>query len=100
MSGSGVVGAVLVTVALMLMNCGGRDTTNPSGADDGTTMTQGGGGSASVADACLGGAADGGCGGEAGERPLEPYARLRTACGRSVMVNRQGGAASICFHIK
>jgi hypothetical protein len=69
------------------------------------------GGSATVSSAGSGGTADsnecidsgvpeGGCGGEAGENPLQPYARLRTACGSNVTINRNGSPVAITFCLK
>jgi hypothetical protein len=89
---------VFVAVALLLVNCGGRDVSNPPGAVGGATAADGG--TASTADECSGGAPDGGCGGEVGERPLEVYARLRTACNLRVGINRRGAPISIDCHIK
>ncbi|HET9931999.1 MAG TPA: hypothetical protein VFQ35_14955, partial [Polyangiaceae bacterium] len=48
-------------------------------------------------------AQDDACTGEAGaggERELSAYARLRTACGAGVDVNRRGSRTTIGFNIK
>jgi len=84
---------------LALMSCGGRATSDPAQ----TPALPAGTGGATGADATIntcGGVADGGCAGEGGERPLEPYARLRPACSLSVQINRRGTPVSIDCHIQ
>ena len=98
MSGSQVVGGLLLLVLLLPWGCGGRTTADFLDATTGGAAVNGGAGNA--VDECAGGAPDGGCGGEAGEHPLQDYARLRTACGRNLLVNRRGAAVSTCFHIR
>jgi len=87
---------------VLLVACGGRaltDSSDASDATDGDAATSGG--TSNASEACLGGAPDpGGCGGAAGERPLDAYARLRTACSLNVKVNRRGGPVSIDYCIR
>ena len=82
-----------LSIAVLLIDCGGRTTSDSSSATADTAVVNGGAGN--TADQCLGGAADGGCGGDAGEHALEPYARLRTACRLPARVNRRGAPVSI-----
>jgi hypothetical protein len=97
----------LMLATAVLLHCGGKSVTDIAGSDDDTAA----GGSTVVSNAGSGGTADnngcidsgvpeGGCGGEGGEKPLEPYARLRTACGLNANVNRNGTPApiSLCFN--
>jgi hypothetical protein len=98
MSGSRVVGGLSIVVLLLLTDCGGRATADSASAAAGTAAANGG--AANAAGECLGGAADEGCGGEAGSRPLEEYARLRTACSLAVKVNRRGACVSVDTHIR
>ncbi|MEO8903164.1 MAG: hypothetical protein ABI488_13665 [Polyangiaceae bacterium] len=96
---AGNLKALMLAVGLTFVSCGGKSATDglaPDGGEGGATGT---GGSPS-ADACDdAGAADAGCGGEGGDHPLEPYARLRTACNTTVTVNRRGPPVRICDHI-
>ena len=93
------MGGVLLAL-FVLVSCGGRTLADSSNGVNGDTADQGG--SSSAADECaLGGAQDdGGCGGMAGEKPLEDYARLRTACSRNTKVNRRGMPVSIDYCIR
>jgi hypothetical protein len=95
MLGLRVVAGLLTVFALL--NCGGSTTADLPGGMDGDAS----GGGASPDDMeCAGAAGDGGCdGGGGGEQPLEPYARLRTACNLNVRVNRRGTPVCISLHI-
>ena len=97
-----LVGLSMTMLLVLVMACGGQTTWDPSSPTTGTTATNGGAGNAAAE--CLGGAPDGGCGGEgdgdAGERALDPYARLRTACSLSARVNRRGAPVSIDYCIR
>jgi hypothetical protein len=92
MLGLRTVGGGLLT-ALLVLNCGGRSTL----ATDSDASV---GGAGSDANECNGGAPDGGCNGAGGERALEAYARLRTACNLNVKVNRRGAPVCIDYHLK
>jgi hypothetical protein len=95
---AGLSRGLLLTV-LLLNDCGGRATGDPSSARAGGAAVSGRGGNAS--DECgATDASDGGCGSEAGEQALEDYARLRTSCSRRTQVNRAGAPLSIDYCIR
>jgi len=94
--GPRLVGGGLLAACLVL-NCGGATAADSPGAADSDTSVGGVGGDAIE---CNGGAPDGGCNGAGGERALEAYARLRTACSLTVRVNRRGEAVCIDYHLK
>ena len=85
MLGLRVSGGLLLAALWLLDGCGGGTTPGPDGE----------GGAGNTADGCVAGA-----GGEAGERPLEAYARLRTACGLNAKVNRRGESVGVDYHIR
>ena len=87
-----------MTMLLLLIACGGRATADSSRAAMSDAAANGG--AQAAPDECFGGAAWAGCGGEAGERSLEEYAPLHTACRLSVRVNRRGAPVSIDCHIR
>jgi hypothetical protein len=96
MLGLRLVGGGLLS-AFVLLNCGGATAADSAGA----RATEASGGTASTDDMeCAGAAGAGGCDGVGGERALEPYARLRTACGLNVHVNRRGAPICISRHIR
>jgi len=97
MSGSGVPTALLVTM-LLLDACGGQSTAEPLSAMAGNAPASGGASTSS--DACPPAVTDGGCGGEAGDRALEPYARLRASCSRRTAVDRESAPVSIDCEIQ
>jgi len=99
MVGSKFALGLWASLLLELLGCGGRATSDPSEAPALPAGTGGAIGADATINTC-GGAADGGCAGEGGEHPLEPYARLRPACGLSVHVNRRGAPVSIDCHIQ
>jgi len=101
--GCGLLG--LLALSVVLVHCGGiavtpTDSDNAHSDDGGSTATATGGNAGSKAENgdCVADTFDGGCGGAAGA-PLDPYARLRTACG-DVNVNRRGNPAPIAFCIR
>jgi hypothetical protein len=87
---------LLAAPAFALLHCGGR-----AELDSGTAQTADGG-AAVDAMADDGRSTDDTCAGAGGarERPLEPYARLRTACHGSATINRGGAPVPIDPHIK
>jgi len=92
------LGGVVLTALLLAFGCGRTETDNGLRAAGGAESPAG---DVSFGGECAGGApADGGCGGEAGERALEPYARLHTACGQHLEVNRGGRGAPVCFRLR
>jgi hypothetical protein len=97
----------LILATAVLLHCGGKSVTdipatdgNPAAGGSATTSSAGNGGTADSNECSDSGVLEGGCGGEAGENPLQPYARLRTACSSNVTVNRNGSPVSIDFCIK
>lgn len=82
--------------AFLLLNCGRTAADSPGATDSDVSV----GGAGSDANDCSGGAPDGGCNGAGGERALEAYARLRTACNLNVKVNRRGASVCIDYHLK
>jgi len=90
----------VAAVGLLAVTCGGRVETEaapPSGSSDSgpASATTGG---ASGTDTCDdGGPGDAGC---AGESALDPSTGIRTACGLSTAVRRNGPPVPLCFHIR
>lgn len=97
----------LMLATAVLLHCGGKSVTDITGSDDDTAaggsaaVSNAGGGALGDGNGCIdSGVPEGGCGGEAGADPLEPYARLRTACGSNVTVNRHGSPVAINYCLK
>jgi hypothetical protein len=92
----------LLALGIALVHCGGISVT-PIDSDNATQENGGSSATTSAGSAetggCMADALEAGCGGEAGEKPLEPYARLRTACGQ-VNVNRRGNPVAVTFCIQ
>lgn len=95
MSGLRVVAGYSLMV-LVLIHCGGHTASSSSGSSSGNAVGGAGGGQ----DECAGASSEGGCDGAAGERALEEYARLHTACSLNVRVNRRGKPVCIDYHIR
>jgi hypothetical protein len=94
-------GWVLLVLGVALVHCGGIsvtpiDSSNAAQDDGGSSAATGGANTESGG--CAADTLEAGCGGEAGDNPLEPYARLRTACG-PVNVNRRGDPVAVTFCI-
>ena len=93
------LGWFVAVSGLAVVHCGGRAELDfePEASPSG--------GAAATADDCNDEVPDAGCmagdaGGDAGSSPLEPYARLRTACAKNITINRRGPAVPLCHHIK
>ena len=106
------LGALALASSLTLLHCGARP--DLSFEPDASVVPAGGGAAVPVPIPVPANAADAApaddCDDDAGvvdcpdasasPNPIDPYARLRTACGSSVTVNRRGPSTAICHHIK
>jgi hypothetical protein len=90
------VGRWLLLVVGLFSGCGGLS----AGKGDEPTASAGSGGTCSDVPADEAGCGGDYSGGGDGEKPLEQYARLRTACRLNVAVNRRGSPVCIDPNIK
>lgn len=105
-SGAWAWTSLVIVCGLALVNCGARttlsDDPDTSAADAAPAPASGNGGAPASVPGPGGTAGDDcipapSCGGSSN---LEPYARLRVACGGDTTVNRRGDPVRICHHIK
>ena len=94
----------VVALGLAIVHCGGKsitaidsDDSTPSGGSAASAAGNGGATSATECDDA--GFVEGGCGGEAGDDPVQSYAALRTGCPQNAIVNRNGKPVAICFRL-
>jgi hypothetical protein len=92
-----------VVLGLAVVHCGGKATTtiesDDSASGGAAASAVGAGAATSTVDCDDAGPSEGGCGGEAGDNPVQTYAGLRTSCQPNTTVNRSGKPGAICFRI-
>ncbi len=92
-----------IALGLAIAHCGGKsvaEVASDAAASGGSGVSiAGSAGAANMAECDDAGPSDGGCGGEAGADPSQPYAGLRTGCAQNASANRRGAPVPICFHI-
>jgi hypothetical protein len=95
----------VVALGLAIVHCGGKSTTtiepdDPTTSGGSAAPAAGNGGATSAAECDDAGLVEGGCGGEAGDDPVQSYAALRNGCQQNTIVNRGGKPVAICSRIR